>query len=46
MAADLADGVDDVLADLLRNLSELLVGQGVEILGTVDAVEQCHELRV
>jgi hypothetical protein len=33
--ADLADGVDDVLANLLSDLLELLVGQAVEVLRLV-----------
>jgi hypothetical protein len=32
MAADLTDGVDDVLAHLLSDLLELLVGETVEVL--------------
>ena len=39
VAADLADRVDDVLAHLLGDLGELVVGQGVEVLRAVDAVE-------
>ena len=34
--ADLADRVDDVLAHLLRELGELLLGELVQVLGTVD----------
>ena len=34
--ADLPDGVDDVLAHLLGQLGQLLLGQSVQILGTVD----------
>ena len=37
--ADLADRVDDVLAHLLGDLHELVVGEVVEVLGAVDAVE-------
>jgi len=33
--ADLADCVDDVLAHLLRELGELLLGQAVQVLGIV-----------
>ena len=39
VAADLADGVDDVLAHLLGDLDELVVGEVVEVLRAVDAVE-------
>jgi hypothetical protein len=46
MAADLPHGVDDVLAHLLRELCQLLLGQRAQVLGTVDAVEQAHEVRV
>ncbi len=35
--ADLADRVDDVLAHLLRELRELLLGELVQVLGAVDA---------
>ncbi len=46
VTADLADGVDHQLAHLLGDLLELLVGQAVEVLGTVDAVEKAgHEVR-
>ena len=34
--ADLADRVDDVLAHLLRELCELLLGEPVQVLGAVD----------
>ncbi len=44
--ADLADGVDDVLAHLLGELRELLLGEPVQVLGTVDVLEQAHEVRV
>ena len=44
--ADLADRVDDVLAHLLRDALELLLGERVQVLRAVDAVEQAHELRV
>jgi hypothetical protein len=47
MPADLADRVDDVLADLLRDLGELVLVERVEVLRGVDAVEDAgHELRV
>ena len=36
MAADLADRVDDVLAHLLGELRELLLGELVQVLGAVD----------
>ena len=39
VAADLADGVDDQLADLLGDLLELVVGEAMEVLRAVDAVE-------
>ena len=44
--ADLADRVDDVLAHLLGELRELLLGEPVQVLGTVDVLEQAHEVRV
>src|SRR5206468_3362399 len=46
--ADLAHRVDDVLADLLGHLHELLVGELVEVLRAVDAVEETggHDVRV
>ena len=37
--ADLADRVDDVLAHLLGDLRELVLGEAVEVLRAVDAVE-------
>ena len=40
VAADLPDRVDDVLADLLRELDELVVVQSLQVLGARDAVEQ------
>jgi hypothetical protein len=40
MTADLADRVDDVLADLLGELGELSVVQRVQVGGAVDSVEQ------
>jgi hypothetical protein len=46
MTADLADGVDDVLADLLGELDELLLGEAMEVGWTVDLREEAHELRV
>ena len=48
VAADLADRVDDVAADLLRDLDELLLAQGVQVLRAVDVVEEArgHEVRV
>jgi hypothetical protein len=39
MAADLTDGVDDVLAQLLGHGLELLVGQSVKVLWLVDCVQ-------
>ena len=52
--ADLTDGVDDVLAHLLRDLRELVLGQRLQVGGTVDARQQPlgrlvgggHEVRV
>jgi hypothetical protein len=45
MAADLPHRVDDVLADLLGHEHELLVGERVEVLRAVDAVEDArHEV--
>ena len=44
--ADLPDRVDDVLAHLLGERRELLLGEGLEVLGTVDVLEQAHEVRV
>ena len=44
--ADLADRVDDVLAHLLGELRELLLGQGLEVLRTVYVLEQAHDVRV
>src|SRR5271165_3193017 len=46
MAADLPDGVDDVLPHLLCQLRELLLGERLQILGPVDVREQAHELLV
>ena len=46
VAADLPDRVDDVLAHLLRELRELLLGERVQVLGSVDLLEQAHEVRV
>ena len=44
VAADLADRVDDVFADLLRDDLQFLIGEVVEILGLVDPLEQsCHQ---
>ena len=39
VAADLPDRVDDVLAHLLRDLLQLLVGEAVQVLGTVDGLQ-------
>ena len=46
MAPDLPDGVDDVLAHLLRELRELLLGETAQVLGTVDVLQEAHEVRV
>ncbi len=56
VAADLAHRVDDVLADLLGQLAELVLGQPVQVARDVDGAEQplggiwlgwrAHELRV
>ncbi len=44
VAPDLPHGRDDVLAHLLGYLLQLLVGQAVQVLGAVDAVEEfCHQ---
>ena len=40
VAADLADRVDQQLADLLGDLDELVLGEGVQVLRAVDAVEE------
>ena len=45
VAADLAHRVDQQLADLLGDLRELVLGEAVEVLRAVDAVEEGHELR-
>ena len=39
MAADLADGVDDVLAELLGDSLKLVLAESVEVLGFVDLVK-------
>jgi hypothetical protein len=39
VAADLADGVDDVFAQLLRDCLKLLVGETVEVLRFVDLLK-------
>ena len=39
VAADLADGVDQQLAHLLGDLLQLVLGEAVQVLGAVDAVE-------
>ena len=48
MPADLADRVDQQLAHLLRDLLQLVLGEAVEVLGRVDAVEEVvgHDVRV
>jgi hypothetical protein len=46
VAADLANRVDDQLANLLGDLLELVVVQAVEVLGAVDRFEEAHEGRV
>ena len=52
VAADLAHGLDDVLAHLLGDARQLLVAEAVQILRAVDPVEQSvwrregHEVRV
>ena len=40
VAADLADRVDQQLAHLLGDLLQLLLGEAVEVLRAVDAVEE------
>jgi hypothetical protein len=43
VAADLTDGVDDVLAHLLSDLLQLIVAELVEVIGAVDPVKKlCH----
>src|SRR6185437_2723866 len=44
--ADLTDRVDDVLAHLLGERRELLVGELVQVLGAVDVLELAHDVRV
>ena len=48
--ADLADRVDQQLPDLLRDLLQLVLAEAVQVLGTVDAVEDGlglgHDVRV
>ena len=45
--ADLADRVDQQLAHLLGDLLQLVLAEAVEVLGLVDAVEDCgHDERV
>ena len=47
MAADLPDRVDQQVAHLLRDLLQLVLGEGVQVLRAVDPVEQFrHEERV
>jgi len=51
VAADLADRVDDVRADLLGDLDELVLVEGVQVLWAVDSVEDAggagvHAVRV
>ena len=47
VAADLADGVDQQLAHLLRDLLQLVLAEAVQVLGAVDAVEdRGHDVRV
>ena len=41
VAADLAHRVDQQLAHLLRDLLQLVLGERVEVLRAVDAVEEC-----
>ena len=45
VAADLADHVDDQLTDLLREPLQLLVAEALEVVGTVDRVEQAGGFR-
>ncbi len=42
VAARLRDLGDEEAADLRRELRHLLIGEAIEIAGSVDAVEQCH----
>src|SRR5437588_2570492 len=40
--ADLPDRVDDQVADLLAGLAQLIVREGVKVLGFVDPLEDAH----
>jgi hypothetical protein len=42
VTADLPNRVDYVLADLLRELLELIVVELVKVLGFVDVLEKAH----
>ena len=42
VTADLSDGVDHVLADLLRELLQLIVVELVEVLRFIDVFEKAH----
>jgi hypothetical protein len=44
MTADLTDGVDDVLAHLLRKRLQFLIGQAVEVRWGVDVLKQVGHL--
>jgi hypothetical protein len=45
--ADLTDRVDDQLADLLRDPLEVLLGQALQVGGSVDSLDQLgHAWRV
>jgi hypothetical protein len=39
VTADLADGFDDVLAHLLGDRLQLVIGETVKVLGLVDSVQ-------
>ena len=44
--ADLSHGVDDVLAHLLGQPSEVLLGKATQVLGAVDGLQEAHDVRV
>ena len=46
VTADLPHSVDDVLAHLLGELREFLLGERLEVLGAVYAVDDGHDVRV
>jgi len=46
MAAYLPHGVDDVLADLLGQLRQLLLGERLQVVGAVYAVEDVQVFKM